>query len=131
MSYDINIRKDSKYSEIVSLTNIRDFIGKIPGVTVDDSIRLTFETEKEHYMEIYLAFFDAELREYLLDEERFVQQGAVNCVNIHIPYGCWSDVEKQPYLEVCVQIANQYSWEAYDLQYDRDIRRVYEMSNGK
>jgi hypothetical protein len=125
MSYDINLRKDEACSETLDLSMVRSFIGSIPSITIDDHLRLTFEMDDEHYMEIYLAYFDRETSECLLDEHSFVAQGKVNCVNVHIPYGCWSNQDKIPYLRVCVQIAEQFQWEAYDLQYGKDIREIY------
>lgn len=79
-------------------------------------------------MEIYLAYFNPIEREYLLDEQAFIQQGKVNCINLHIPYGHWSSIDKAPYLQICCKIAEYLRWEAYDLQYGKDIREIYEVT---
>ena len=76
-------------------------------------------------MEIYLAYYGMEQEEFLLDEEAFIAQGMVNCINMCIPYGHWSNQNKLPYLQICKSIAEYLQWEAYDLQPGKDVREVY------
>jgi hypothetical protein len=118
MSYDIDIQHDSRKSELVNVDQVKVFLRQVPGMIENDATQFTYEPDDQHYMELDFERYDAN-GEWIED----YAPTHINCISVHIPYGYMSaeTAIPNPYLTICVALANHLEWEARDLQTGQDL----------
>jgi hypothetical protein len=118
MSYDVSIRRDSRNSELVRVEQAKVYLRHVPGMIENDAIQFTYEPDDQHYMELDFECYDAS-GEWIED----YAPTHMNCISVHIPYGYMSAeaTVPNPYLTICVALANHLGWEAHDLQTGQDL----------
>ena len=115
MSYDLSIMADRKYSQMSSRARLASFITSLPNIQPNGSTGFVLDDDETCLMEIdpEIVSEDGDC----LDGDDGVDMAEVNCVRLHIPYGCISaDQFEKEYLPTALAIAEFLGWTLLDEQ---------------
>jgi hypothetical protein len=115
MSYDLSIMADRKYSQMTSRARLASFIASLPNIQPNGYTGFILDDDETRLMEIDPEIV-SEDGDSLYRKEG-VDMAVVNCVRLHIPYGCFcEDRFDKEYLPTALAIAEFLGWTLLDEQ---------------
>jgi hypothetical protein len=114
MSYDLQIRKDSTYSESKAYQSVVSLLASFEGVKKN-----TFSPHQDYFASLFL--------EKTIPSAGYSQNGQetgeVNLVSIHVPYEYMNKSSTNPdiYYSFAQQIADRLNWQVFDPQIETTL----------
>src|SRR5262249_22899441 len=119
MSYDLTIRADRDYSQLVAFKPLAMFIRKLPHVKANGASGFILD-DSRRWMNISLEVANEEGDSVSAEGDGLSR---VNCIRLHIPYDYLGDAPEQDYFPVAHEIAGLLGWRLYDAQTGEDVPR--------